>query len=131
MKRKSGRLSLGCDFTVAAGHDLTVESQGTLKVTAENTLNNQSTVHNDGAVLCAGKIITCGGIWIVRGRKFGWRILVGGLFFVASDGILALHAFNGIDFPLRHAVVMGTYLIAEWLLVSGMVRNRLQSGEAE
>ena len=75
--------------------------------------------------------ITCGGIWIVRGRKFGWRILVGGLFFVASDGILALHAFNGIDFPLRHAVVMGTYLIAEWLLVSGMVRNRLQSGEAE
>ena len=75
--------------------------------------------------------ITCGGIWIVRGRKFGWRILVGGLFFVASDGILALHAFNGIDFPLRHAVVMGTYLIAEWLLVSAMVRNRLQSGEAE
>lgn len=72
-----------------------------------------------------------GGLWILRKRPFGWRILVGGLFFIASDGILALHAFNGIDFPLRHAVVMGTYLIAEWLLVSGMVRNRLQSGEAE
>lgn len=28
------------------------------------------------------------------------------------------------------AVVMGTYLIAEWLLVSAIVRNRLQSGEA-
>lgn len=72
-----------------------------------------------------------GGLWILRKRPFGWRILAGGLFFIASDGILALHAFNGIDFPLRHAVVMGTYLIAEWLLVSGMVRNRLQSGEAE
>ena len=72
-----------------------------------------------------------GGLWILRKRPFGWRVLAGGLFFIASDGILALHAFNGIDFPLRHAVVMGTYLIAEWLLVSGMVRNRLQSGEAE
>lgn len=72
-----------------------------------------------------------GGLWILRKRPFGWRVLAGGLFFIASDGILALNAFNGIDFPQRHAVVMGTYLIAEWLLVSGMVRNRLQSGEAE
>ena len=44
--------------------------------------------------------------------------------------LLALNVFNGVEFPLRHAVVMGTYLIAEWLLVSAMVRNRLQSGEA-
>ena len=72
-----------------------------------------------------------GGLWILRGRKLGWRVLAGGLFFIASDGILALHVFNGVEFPLRHAVVMGTYLIAEWLLVSAMVRNRLQSGEAE
>ena len=71
-----------------------------------------------------------GGLWILRGRKLGWRVLAGGLFFIASDGILALHVFNGVEFPLRHAVVMGTYLIAEWLLVSAMVRNRLQSGEA-
>ena len=71
-----------------------------------------------------------GGLWILRGRKLGWRVLAGGLFFIASDGILALNAFNGIDFPQRHAVVMGTYLIAEWLLVSAMVKDRLQSGEA-
>ena len=75
-------------------------------------------------------LTACGGLWIVRKRKFGWRVLAGGLLFVASDSILALHAFNGIDFPLRHALVMGTYLIAEWLLVSAMVKDRLQSGKA-
>ena len=75
-------------------------------------------------------LVSCGGIWLLRKRRFGWRVLAGGLFFIASDGILALHVFNGVEFPLRHAVVMGTYLIAEWLLVSAMVRNRLQSGEA-
>jgi len=75
-------------------------------------------------------LTACGGLWIVRKRKFGWRVLAGGLLFVASDSILALHAFNGIEFPLRHALVMGTYLIAEWLLVSAMVKDRLQSGKA-
>lgn len=69
-------------------------------------------------------VAASGGLWILRGRKLGWRILAGGLFFIASDCMLALHAFNGVDFPLRHAAVMGTYLFAEWLLVSGMVRQR-------
>lgn len=49
---------------------------------------------------------------------------------IPSLAAAALCVFNGVEFPLRHAVVMGTYLIAEWLLVSAMVRNRLQSGEA-
>jgi len=75
-------------------------------------------------------LVSCGGIWLLRKRRFGWRVLVGGLFFIASDVLLALHVFNGVEFPLRHVVIMGTYLIAEWLLVSAMVRNRLQSGEA-
>ena len=75
-------------------------------------------------------LVSCGGIWLLRKRRFGWRVLVGSLFFIASDVLLALHVFNGVEFPLRHAVVMGTYLIAEWLLVSAIVRNRLQSGEA-
>ena len=51
------------------------------------------------------------------------RILVGGLLFVTSDAVLALNAFNGVEFALRHAVVMGTYLAAEWLIVSGIVRD--------
>ena len=75
-------------------------------------------------------LVSCGGIWLLRKRRFGWRVLVGGLFFIASDVLLALNAFNGVEFPLRHATVMGTCLIAEWLLVSAIVRNRLQSAEA-
>ena len=55
----------------------------------------------------------------------GLRILLGAVFFLISDALLALNVFKGVDFPFRHAVVMATYLLAEWLLVSGMVRNRL------
>ena len=51
--------------------------------------------------------------------------IAGALFFIVSDFLLALNVFNGIGFPFRHAVIMGTYLLAEWLLVSAMVRNRL------
>lgn len=69
-------------------------------------------------------VTASGGLWILRGRKLGWRILAGGLFFIVSDTMLALHTFNGVDFPLRHSAVMGSYLFAEWLLVSGMVRQR-------
>ena len=72
-------------------------------------------------------VTSSGALWLLRGRKMGWRILVGGLLFVASDAVLALNAFNDVDFGLRHAVVMGTYLAAEWLIVSGIVRDRLSS----
>lgn len=74
--------------------------------------------------------IATGVLWLLRGRKLGWRVIAGGLSFIASDAILALSAFNGVDFPLRHAAVMGTYLLAEWLLVSAMVRHRQTSEEA-
>jgi uncharacterized membrane protein YhhN len=74
-------------------------------------------------------LIATGVLWLLRGRKLGWRVIAGGLFFIASDAILALKVFNGVDFPLRHAAVMGTYLLAEWLLVSAMVRYR-QTSEA-
>lgn len=68
---------------------------------------------------------TCGILWLLRGRKMGWRILTGGLLFVASDTMIALNVFNGINFPLHHAIVMLTYLAAEWLIVSGIVRQQL------
>lgn len=72
-------------------------------------------------------VTSSGALWLLRGRKMGWRILVGGLLFVASDAVLALNAFNDVEFGLRHAVVMGTYLAAEWLIVSGIVRDSLSS----
>lgn len=71
-------------------------------------------------------VAASGAIWRLRGRKLGWRVLAGGLTFIASDALLALNAFNGVSFPLRHALVIATYLLAEWLLVSAMVRHRLQ-----
>jgi uncharacterized membrane protein YhhN len=66
-----------------------------------------------------------GCLWRIRGREFGCRIIFGGIFFIISDGLIAVNAFAGLNFPFRGAVVMATYLLAEWLLVSGMVRNTL------
>ena len=68
-------------------------------------------------------LVACGVLWKLRGRRMGWRIVLGGILFIVSDTLLALCVFNGVDFPLRNAVVMGSYLAAEWLLVSGMVRD--------
>ena len=68
---------------------------------------------------------TCGGLWLLCGRKLGWLILSGGLLFVFSDSLLALKAFNHLDFSLHHAIVMCTYLVAELLLVGGMVSHLL------
>lgn len=70
-------------------------------------------------------IPTCGVLWLLRGRKMGWRILTGGLLFAASDTLIGLSVFNGISFSMRNAIVMLTYLAAEWLLVSGIVRQWL------
>lgn len=68
--------------------------------------------------------LATGALWMLRKRRMGIRILLGALSFIGSDTLLALNTFTGMDFPLRHALVMATYLTAEWLLVSGMVRER-------
>ena len=65
-----------------------------------------------------------GVLWMLRKRPMGRRILLGAILFMISDVLLAINVFNGVDFPTRHALVMATYLVAEWLLVSGMVRCR-------
>ena len=71
-------------------------------------------------------IVAASGIlWALRGRAFATRIIVGGIIFIISDSLIAIDSFAGIDFPFRHALVMLTYLTAEWLLVSGMVRVRI------
>jgi uncharacterized membrane protein YhhN len=67
-------------------------------------------------------VAATGAIWIMRRRPFGWRVLAGGLLFMFSDLLIAIKVFSGIDFPLRHATVIATYLAAEWLLVSAMTR---------
>ena len=70
-------------------------------------------------------VVSASGIlWNLRGKAFAWRIFWGGIIFIISDSLIALKAFAGIDFALRDSLVMPTYLFAEWLLVSGMVRSK-------
>lgn len=63
-----------------------------------------------------------GVIWAMRGRKLSWRIIVGGVVFLFSDIFVALNSLLDVDFFCRHAMVMFTYLVAEWFLVSTMTR---------
>lgn len=72
-------------------------------------------------------LVSSGILWSLRGRAFAIRIILGGALFIISDSLLAVNAFAGVDFLFRHALVMLTYLAAEWFLVSGMVRNRLSA----
>ena len=68
-------------------------------------------------------LVAIGAIRALRGMPLSWRIIAGGLLFTISDGLIAVCVFRGIDFPIRHALVLGTYLPAEYLLVSGMVKR--------
>jgi uncharacterized membrane protein YhhN len=70
-------------------------------------------------------VAASGVLWALRGKAFAIRIIVGGIIFIISDSLIAIDSFAGIDFPFRHALVMLTYVTAEWLLVSGMVRERI------
>lgn len=68
-------------------------------------------------------VMATGVIWAMRGKPFAWRVIFGALLFIISDALIGILAFKGITFPLRHAIVIATYLAAEWLLVSAMVRT--------
>ena len=56
--------------------------------------------------------------------KSFWLVFAGALFFVASDSFLAIAKFVG-PFPKSGIVVMATYGIAQFLLVWGMLYQRL------
>jgi len=66
-------------------------------------------------------IVGWGVLWKMRGRQGALNIIIGGILFVISDSLLAVNNFLGLEFPMHHAIVMATYLTAEYLLVSGMV----------
>lgn len=70
-------------------------------------------------------VAASGALWGLRKKAFAARIFWGGLIFIISDSLIAINAFAGLDFYGRGAMVMITYLLAEWLLVSGMVRGKL------
>jgi len=54
---------------------------------------------------------------------FGRYVMLGGIFFLASDGILALNKFS-FSIPYSPVWVMGTYTIAQWLLVYGFINSK-------
>ena len=71
-------------------------------------------------------VVSAGAIRVIRGQKWAWAVVAGGLLFLVSDAFIALSSFAGIDFGLRHALTMATYLPAEYLLVSAMVSGILK-----
>ena len=75
----------------------------------------------DGFWLFVGAF--AGVIRMPRGRRATWWILLGGaLLFTFSDSCIAMGTFGVMTFPLRHFVVMVTYLAAQSLLAVGGVR---------
>ena len=55
-------------------------------------------------------------------RTTWWILLLGALLFTFSDSCIAMGTFGVMTFPLRHFVVMITYLAAQSLLAVGGVR---------
>ena len=48
---------------------------------------------------------------------------VGGAFFLVSDGLIAIDAFSSLDLPAHDVSVMSTYVVAQALLLLGVVRR--------
>ena len=47
----------------------------------------------------------------------------GGAFFLVSDGLIAIDAFSSLDLPAHDVSVMATYVVAQLLLLLGVVRR--------
>ena len=61
---------------------------------------------------------------LLRGTSsFRWYIVLGALFFVVSDSLLSIQLFYS-SFELAHFYVMLTYLLAQFLLVFGILNFR-------
>lgn len=55
-------------------------------------------------------------------RTTCWILLAGALLFTFSDSCIAMGTFGVMTFPLRHFLVMSTYLAAQSLLAVGGIR---------
>ncbi|MCH6234102.1 lysoplasmalogenase [Cognataquiflexum rubidum] len=51
-----------------------------------------------------------------------WQVFIGGAFFMVSDGVLAINRFYQ-SFPESGVIVMGTYIIAQFLIVKGILAH--------
>lgn len=64
--------------------------------------------------------------WLKK-EPYAPAIFTGGILFFTSDTLLGLNIFSGVNFAMRHTIVMGTYLGAQALLVYGIARNITKS----
>lgn len=58
--------------------------------------------------------------------QFGKFVMIGGIFFFVSDGILAVNKF-AFEITFAPVLVMGTYTFAQWLLVYGYMNLKKSS----
>lgn len=58
--------------------------------------------------------------------QFGKFVMIGGIFFFVSDGILAINKF-AFEITFAPVLVMGTYTFAQWLLVYGYMNLKKSS----
>lgn len=58
-------------------------------------------------------------------RPYFGLVLLGSLFFLFSDGMIALGMFTPYDYPGRSQLIMPTYLLAQALIIYGLSRNSL------
>ena len=69
----------------------------------------------------------CGLAGWLKKRPYAPAIFEGGILFFTSDTLLGMNIFSGVEFTMRHTLVMGTYLGAQALLVYGIASNITKS----
>lgn len=57
-----------------------------------------------------------------------WQVMVGAIFFMLSDGFLAINKFYK-PFPESGVLVMGTYIFAQFLIVRGILAHITSIGQ--
>lgn len=63
----------------------------------------------------------------VNNTIYGRYVMLGGLFFIFSDSVLAINRFS-LDVRLSSVWVLSSYVIAQWFLVYGYMNSKRDSG---
>jgi uncharacterized membrane protein YhhN len=59
-----------------------------------------------------------------------WQVFLGGMFFLLSDAVLAIDLFFR-QFPESNIIVMGTYIIAQFLIIQGILQHEPVNGQKQ
>ena len=114
----TGTLTLDADFTVAAGHSITVEAEGTLNLLANRTLTNLGTISNQGALNYSGTIINCAGTY--TGNE---AVSVNGFFVTDHNWVDGYCSVCGAEQPEDNKTIVITYKGPDITKVYDATRN--------